>query len=39
MWKIILERLYNVGKIDEVRLNNAVLKGLITEQEKQEILN
>ena len=38
MWKIILKRLYDSGKIDETRLNNAVVKGLITEQEKTEIV-
>lgn len=38
MWKIILERLYDTGKIDETRLDNAVTKGLITEAEKTEIM-
>lgn len=37
MWKTILERLYDDGKIDETRLDNAVTKGLITEAEKIEI--
>lgn len=38
MWKDILLRLYQQGKIDESRLENAVFKRLITEEEKQEIL-
>lgn len=38
MWKIILERLYDTGKVDETRLDNAVVAGLITEEEKQEIM-
>ncbi|QSQ09783.1 hypothetical protein H0A61_02164 [Koleobacter methoxysyntrophicus] len=38
MWKVILERLYKKGLIDEVRLDNAVDKGLITQEEKDEIV-
>ena len=37
MWKDILKRLYEQGKIDNIRLENAVIKGLITEAEKEEI--
>lgn len=39
MWKVILERLYKKGLIDETRLNNAVNVGLITQEEKDEIIN
>lgn len=38
VWKLILKRLYDNGLINETRLNNAVVKGLITETEKNEIL-
>ena len=34
-----LKYLYSVGKIKEVHLDNAVSKGWITEEEKQEILD
>lgn len=39
MWKVILERLYQKGLIDEVRLDNAVYAGLITLEERDEIVN
>ena len=38
MWKEILERLYKSGKIDADRLENAVGKKLITEEEKAELM-
>lgn len=33
-----LKRLYEQGKIKESHLNNAVAKGWITEEEKQQIM-
>jgi hypothetical protein len=33
-----LLRLWKEGKLTEIQLNNAVLKGWITEEQKQEIL-
>jgi len=39
MWKVILERLYKKGLIDEARLDNAVNAGLITQAEMDEIVN
>lgn len=34
-----LKRLYQEGKLSENGLNNAVLKGWITEEQKQEIIS
>ena len=34
-----LLRLYKEGKLTEEKLDNAVIKGWITEEQKQEILN
>lgn len=33
-----LKRLWNEGKLTEEKLNNAVIKGWITEEQKQEII-
>lgn len=38
-WKNILMRLYKSGQIDVTVLDQAVNDGMITEEEKQEILN
>ena len=38
-WKEILKRLYDKGLIDTARLDNAVTKGLITQTERDEIVN
>lgn len=35
----MLKRLFTNGKITEERLANAVVQGVITEEEKQEILD
>lgn len=37
-WYLILKGLYERGKITEERLHNAVLQGLITEEEMLEII-
>jgi hypothetical protein len=37
MWKDILKRLYEQGKVDSVVLDNCVNAGLITSAEKDEI--
>lgn len=37
-WFLIFKGLFVRGKIDEDRLNNAVTKGMITEEEKQQII-
>lgn len=34
-----LKRLWNEGKLTEEKLNNAVAKGWITEEQRQEIIN
>lgn len=34
-----LKRLYLEGRLNEVGLSNAVTKGWITEEQKQEIIN
>lgn len=34
-----LLRLYKEGRLPETGLNNAVIKGWITEEQKQEIIN
>lgn len=34
-----LKSLYNEGKIDEVNLDNAINRGWITQEEKEEIMN
>lgn len=34
-----LKRLYSTGKLTQNGLNNAVLRGWITEEQKEEILN
>lgn len=34
-----LKRLYLTGKINEIGLSNAVKKGWITEEQKQEIIS
>ncbi|WP_338537131.1 XkdX family protein [Helicovermis profundi] len=34
----MLKNLYSKGKVNEEHLNNAVLKGWITEAEKKEIM-
>ena len=38
-WFNILKGLYERGKIDEERLDNAVSKNLITEDDKKTIIN
>jgi hypothetical protein len=38
MWKDILKRLYAQGKIDSVVLDNCVNAGMITLEEKNEIV-
>jgi len=38
MWSIILKRLYDTGKISEERVRNAVIAGLISEEDCQQIL-
>lgn len=38
VWKTILRDLYKSGEKDADALDRAVTKGLITEEEKQEIL-
>lgn len=39
MWKVIFKRLYEQGRLTIDRLENAVTKGLITNDEKNEIIN
>lgn len=34
-----LLRLYNEGRLTDAQLNNAVKKGWITEEQKEEIIN
>ena len=36
-WFLILRGLYERGKLDTTRLENAVVNGLITEEQKQHI--
>lgn len=38
MWKDILARLYSQGKITIERLETAVVKGLITTEQKAQII-
>lgn len=33
-----IERLYGEGRLSEMQLDNAVVKGWITEEEKQQII-
>ena len=38
MWKVILKRLFDKGFITDVVLDNCVADGLITIEDKQDIL-